>query len=393
MAVSFWFLWSWVLAIWAQATSFPLVSAAATLIFEPLAFCFPGIGFFIVQFLVISRQMSSWRRQRPRPRRRKPQHLLAHITSSCAQTSMLTIRTVSTIWLVLVCSGICTNYVASALDFHSSGEALHSELNAFALRNTVSPASRQLPDLGLQPRLSAFALRILPEHPVELSSPAFTHHTHFDLNVTNSSSRCTSHFLVASLHHMRSRQTWLAAAHSLVTSASALHAPAALNATNSSCSTAFHLAVAPQGPQSAFCALPTYASASDHLPLGKLLPPSRDFNRLSSRGGRLSALQRFGAAAEGVMQLTWRLALRLSSWGGGARDTLAAAVDRAGRFGAAAHQLWRQVRAQCTVTPSICMYSSGATVLELGGGRLGRFLCVHVVLVSSVPVVKCCCCQ
>jgi hypothetical protein len=386
------FLW-WFLAILAQVTAAPALSAASALFHEPVTWLF----FMAIQIVVVSRQMSSWRRQRPRLRCRKPQHCLSHITSPCARASMLIIRTVITFWLVLVCSGTCINFAASALDLSSVGPALHSELNVIALRSIASPASRQLPDLGFQSRFAAFASRILPEHPAVQFTPAFTHHAHFDINVTNSSSRCTSAFPVAFSHHLQSRQPWLAAAHSIVTPASALHAPAVLNSTTSSCSisTAFHLAAVPQGLQSAFCAIPSYASASTCPTEAQLLPPSLSFYRLSSRGGRLSALQRFGAAAEGASQLVWRFALQLSSWGGGARITLAAAYDRAGRFGASVHMLWRQVRAECTVSPSKCMYSSGATVLELGGGggRLGRCLCVPVVFVLCTPVDLCCCCQ
>jgi hypothetical protein len=373
MAVLF-FLWSWVLAFWAQAMSNPFMSAAAASVFEPFAAFFPCIGLNVILLWVVSRQMYNWRRHRPRPRRQKPQSHTSHIMHACARAFAFVLRTVSTAWLLLVCTGICTQFVASALELPTPEVALHSELNVSALHNSVAPASRQLPDMGLQSRIAALMSHLLPEHPVDHLSHAFIHEQHFALNTTSYPLRCTSHsfaFLVAS--HLRSRPTGLAVAHIIVSPAYSFHAPAATNMSNSSCSTALHLAVASQGPQSAFCAPLSYASAHVPLTTEALLPPSPHMYRLSPRGGRLSMLQRFGAAAEGAEQLALRFALRLSSWGGGARNTLAAAGDSAGRLGAAAQLLWRQVRAHCMVSPRMCMHSLGAATSELGGGVFVTF--------------------
>jgi hypothetical protein len=367
------FLFSWVLAVLAQLFFNPLVSAATTRIaFTPPAICFAYVSIAIL-LCVVSRHMFRWRRHRPRPKSRRSRTLATRIASSCSSATMLLLRTVTITWLLLVCSGICINFVASALDLRTPGMALHSDLNVATLRSAfASPASRQLPDLGLRTRVAAYAQHLFTAH--FFVPPASTHihsqHFHnFGRNASSSSSlSCTSpDFLFA--YHLQSRQHWPAAAHRIVPAAHALHAPVHKRSFSSPSlhSTAHHLAVTPQGPQSALCAQPTYASAYVNLST-KLSSPSLAFYRLSSRGERLLASQRFGAAAGGAMQLVRRLALQLSSWGGGARITLAAACDRAGRLGAAAHQLWRQVRAHCTTTTDTCIHSLGATLLELGGG-------------------------
>jgi hypothetical protein len=212
---------------------------------------------------------------------------------------------------------------------------------------------------------------------------------HHGINTTFSSfshiSQASS-LLFANASHLQSFQPWSAAAHRIVPSAPAFHA-FAQNTTFSSSDTASHLAVTPQGPQSAHCSHPTYASASVCLPdHSNMLPPSLDFYRLPSRGERQLALQRFGAAAGGAVQLAWRFALRLSSWGGGARITLAAAGDSAGRLGVAAHQLWRQVSAHCTVAPDACMHSLGAAfVVQLSDVLVAS--CAFLVRLS--PVLQC----
>jgi hypothetical protein len=77
------------------------------------------------------------------------------------------------------------------------------------------------------------------------------------------------------------------------------------------------------------------------------------------------------------MQLAQRLAVAAQQLGGRRTDHLGSCVRQAGRLGVAAHQLWRQVSAHCTVTPGLCMHSLGAAMLDLGGGVLvssGAFL-------------------
>jgi hypothetical protein len=111
-----------------------------------------------------------------------------------------------------------------------------------------------------------------------------------------------------------------------------------------------------------------------------MLPSSLAFYMLSSRGERQLALQRFGAAAGGALQLARRFALQLSSWGGGARITLAAAGDGAWRLGVAAQQLWRQVSAHCTVAPDNACIHLGPPLL-----------CSHVMFLLR-HVLFCCVC-
>jgi hypothetical protein len=364
------FLFGWALAMLAQLLSLSPVSAAAiraAFLSSPVI-CLASVCIAIL-LCAVSRHMFRWRRHRPRPKSRKPLTLISGIASGCSSL----LRAVILTWLFIMCSGICFNFVASALDLRTHEVALHSDLNVVALR-FASPASRQLPDLGLQARVAAYAQHLFAHSSLPSASAHIMHNQPFRHPGTNatfpSSISCTSfEFLFAS--HLWSRQPWPATAHSgIAPVAHALHAPVHIMSFSSSSpkhSTAHHLAVVPQGPQSAHCAIPTYASAPDYLPTN-MLSPSLYAYRLPSRSGRLLVLQRLGAAAGEAQQLLRRFALQLSSWGGGARDTLAAACERAGRLGVAANQLWRQVRAHCTTSTGACTHSLGATLLELGGG-------------------------
>jgi hypothetical protein len=341
-------VFAWVLAILAQLPEIPVVSAAIGLAFTPPAPHFLCI-FAAILLFVISRHMYRWRRHRLRPKRQKPPSILSAFTSRCAQASLFVTRTIFLAWLCLMCTGIFLRHTSSSLGLCTLEHALHSDIDVAALHSlhAASPATRQLPNMDMQPRFAAFA-KFMHSHFIAQSSHASDRDfQHFYTNATSSASSLLS----SSASHLQSFQPWSAAAHRLVPSASAFHA-SAQNTTSSSSDTATHMDVAPQGPQSAYCSHPTYAFVSATLPgPTNVLPPSLSFYRLPSRGGRQLALQRFGAAAGGVMQLAWRIASRLSSWGGGVRITLAAAGDIAGRLGVAAQQLWRHVSAHCTAAP------------------------------------------
>jgi hypothetical protein len=378
------FLFVFLLAILAQLSSlFEAGAAAIRVASPPFLYCFAASCIAITIF-AISRHMYNWRRHRPRPRSRKPPNTAARILSVCTSALSLLLRTVIITWLSLMCCGICINFATSALGLRTPDVALHSDLNVIALR-VASPDSRQLPDLGLQARFSALA-----QHLFAASTPEHTFmHDHvsndFGINASSPSFRCTSP------HHLQLRQPWPAAAHRLLPFAHALHAPVLSSTSSSPNSTAHHLVVKPQGPRSAHCSRHTYAYVHANMsPVAELLPPSDTLYRLSTRGERSFVLQRFGAAVGGARQLAQRLALQLRSWGGGARITLAAACDRAGRLGVSASLLLRQVRAHCSSSSAVCMHSLGATLLELGGGVMSSSCALLMSLSPVLTVVLVC---
>jgi hypothetical protein len=155
---------AWILALWAQVCSLPLVSAASRVCIHTICMHLACI-FIPILLLTVSRHMFRWRRHRPRHKRQRSLSFFTRLTSSCAQASMFVLRTVVMSWLLLMCAVICTSCCICTWTAHPD-HALHSEIDVIALRTMfASPAARQLPDLGLQSRLAAFTQHMLHAHP------------------------------------------------------------------------------------------------------------------------------------------------------------------------------------------------------------------------------------
>jgi hypothetical protein len=159
----------------AQLFSLSPVSAAAiraAFLSSPVI-CLASVCIAIL-LCAVSRHMFRWRRHRPRPKSRKPRTLRSSIASGCSSL----LRAVILTWLFIMCSGICFNFVASALDLRTHEVALHSDLNVVALR-FASPASRQLPDLGLQARVAAYAQHMFAHSSLPSASAHIMHNQPF----------------------------------------------------------------------------------------------------------------------------------------------------------------------------------------------------------------------